>query len=37
VSIGALSAILLIVFILPGLLAAFDKLVTKEGKIRKKK
>ena len=37
VSIGALSAILLIVFVLPGLLAAFDKLVTKEGKLGKKK
>ena len=37
VSIGALSAILLIVFVLPGLLAAFDKLVTKEGKFGKKK
>lgn len=32
VSIGALSACILILFILPGLLAAFDKLITKEKK-----
>ena len=28
ISVGALSSILLIIFVLPGLLAAFDKLVT---------
>jgi predicted RND superfamily exporter protein len=28
ISVGALSAILLIVFVLPGLLAAFDRIVT---------
>lgn len=32
ISIGSLSAILLILFILPGLLAAFDKLVVKKKK-----
>lgn len=37
VSIGTLSAIILIVFVLPGLLAAFDKIVTKEKKLRKNK
>ena len=31
ISVGALSAILLIIFILPGLLAAFDKIVVKKG------
>lgn len=36
VAIGALSAIILILFILPGLLAAFDKLVTKEKKSKNK-
>ncbi len=36
VSIGCLSAILLILFILPGLLAAFDKLVIKERKKKNK-
>ena len=30
ISVGAFSAILLIIFVLPGLLAAFDKLVTKK-------
>ena len=38
ISIGVTAAIVLIVFILPGMLAAFDKLITKEGKaIRKEK
>lgn len=37
VSIGALSACILILFILPGLLAAFDKLITKEKKKKKSK
>lgn len=36
VSIGALSAMLLILFILPGLLAACDRLVTKEKKKKNK-
>ncbi len=36
VSIGCLSAILLILFILPGLLAAFDKFVIKERKKKNK-
>lgn len=36
VSIGCLSAILLILFILPGLLAAFDKFVIKERKKKTK-
>ena len=31
ISVGALSAILLIIFVLPGLLAAFDKIVVKKG------
>ena len=31
ISIGALSAILLIIFVLPGLLAAFDKIVVNKG------
>ena len=31
ISVGALTAILLIIFILPGLLAAFDKIVVKKG------
>ena len=31
ISVGALSAILLIIFVLPGLLAAFDKVVVKKG------
>ena len=31
ISVGALSAILLIIFILPGLLAAFDKILVKKG------
>ncbi len=38
ISVGVAAAILLIVFILPGMLAAFDKLITQEGKaIRKAK
>lgn len=37
VSVGCLSAIVLIIFILPGLLAAFDKIVTKERRRRKSK
>ncbi len=37
VSIGCLSAIILIIFILPGLLAAFDKIVTKERRRKKSK
>ncbi len=37
VSVGCLSAIVLIIFILPGLLAAFDKIVTKERRRRKTK
>ena len=37
ISIGVLSAILLIVFILPGILAALDKAITKEKKAFKKK
>lgn len=36
VSIGALSATLLILFVLPGLLAAFDKFVVKEHKKKTK-
>ncbi len=36
VSIGALSAILLILFVLPGLIATCDKLITKERKSKKK-
>ncbi len=36
VSIGALSATILILFVLPGLLAAFDKFVTKERKKKTK-
>lgn len=36
VSIGALCAILLILFVLPGLLATFDKIVTRERKQRRK-
>ena len=36
ISIGVTAAILLIVFILPGMLAAFDKLITKERKTFKK-
>lgn len=31
ISVGALSAVLLIIFVLPGLLAAFDKIVVKKG------
>ena len=31
ISVGALSAILLIIFVLPGLLAAFDRIVVKKG------
>ena len=31
ISVGALTAILLIIFVLPGLLAAFDKVVVKKG------
>ena len=31
ISVGALSAIMLIIFVLPGLLAAFDKIVVKKG------
>ena len=31
ISVGALSAILLIIFVMPGLLAAFDKIVVKKG------
>ena len=31
ISVGALSAILLIIFVLPGLLAAFDKIVVRKG------
>ena len=31
ISVGSLSAILLIIFVLPGLLAAFDKIVVKKG------
>ena len=31
ISVGALSALLLIIFVLPGLLAAFDKIVVKKG------
>ena len=31
ISVGALSAILLIIFVLPGLLAAFDKIIVKKG------
>ena len=31
ISVGALSAILIIIFVLPGLLAAFDKIVVKKG------
>ena len=31
ISVGALSAILLIIFVLPGLLASFDKIVVKKG------
>ena len=31
ISVGALSAILLIIFVLPGMLAAFDKIVVKKG------
>ena len=31
ISVGALTAILLIIFVLPGLLAAFDKIVVKKG------
>ena len=31
ISVGAFSAILLIIFVLPGLLAAFDKIVVKKG------
>ena len=37
VSIGALSACLLILFILPGVLAAFDKLTSKNKKKKKEK
>ncbi len=36
ISIGVFSAIVLIVFILPGILAAFDKVITKERKHLKK-
>ena len=36
ISIGVTAAILLIVFILPGMLAAFDKLITKEHKTFRK-
>lgn len=36
ISIGVLSAIILIVFILPGVLATFDKAITKERKALKK-
>ncbi len=36
ISIGALSAILLILFVLPGLIATFDKLIMKERKSKKK-
>ena len=36
ISIGVAAAILLIVFILPGMLAAFDKLITQEGKALRK-
>ncbi len=36
ISIGVTAAILLIVFILPGMLAAFDKLITKERKALRK-
>ena len=31
ISVGAFSAVLLIIFVLPGLLAAFDKIVVKKG------
>ena len=31
ISVGAFSAILLIIFVLPGLLAAFDKIIVKKG------
>ena len=31
ISVGSLTAILLIIFVLPGLLAAFDKVVVKKG------
>ena len=31
ISVGALSAIMLIIFVLPGMLAAFDKIVVKKG------
>ena len=37
ISIGALSAIILILFILPGLLAAFDRLIIKNKKKKNKK
>lgn len=37
ISIGVLSAIILILFILPGLLAACDKLIIREKKTRRKK
>lgn len=38
ISVGVFAAIMLIVFILPGVLAAFDKAITKEKKaLRKKK
>ena len=37
IAIGVFSAIVLILFILPGLLATFDKLIVKEKKVRKKK
>lgn len=37
VSIGALSACLLILFVLPGVLAAFDKLTSKDKKKKKEK
>ena len=35
ISVGSLSAILLIIFVLPGLLAAFDKIVVKKGAHQK--
>ncbi len=37
ISIGVLSAIILILFVLPGLLAACDRLIIREKKSRKKK
>lgn len=36
ISVGSLSAILLILFILPGLLAAFDKLIVRKKKSKQK-